>query len=98
MTNKSRWNGRVSPTSTMIFMFTNMQPVLLLLQLSQRILQEGEPAVRDYLEFLSGGSSKDPVSLLRGAGVDMSTPQPVESALRQFGELVDELESLTAER
>lgn len=66
--------------------------------LSQRILQEGEPAVRDYLEFLSGGSSKDPVSLLRGAGVDMSTPQPVESALRQFGELVDELESLTAER
>lgn len=62
--------------------------------LSQRILREGEPAVRDYLEFLSGGSSKDPVALLQGAGVDLSTPEPVESALRQFGELVDELESL----
>lgn len=65
--------------------------------LSQRILREGEPAVRDYLEFLSGGCSKDPVALLRGAGVDMSTPEPVESALRQFGELVNELETLTAE-
>lgn len=63
--------------------------------LSERILREGEPAVRDYLEFLSGGSSKDPVSLLRGAGVDMSTPEPVRDALRQFSSLVDELERLT---
>ncbi|RKJ75773.1 oligoendopeptidase F [Butyricicoccus sp. 1XD8-22] len=63
--------------------------------LSERILREGEPAVRDYLTFLSGGSSKDPVSLLRGAGVDMSSPEPVRSALRQFSDLVDELEQLT---
>ncbi len=63
--------------------------------LSERILREGEPAVRDYLAFLSGGSSKDPVSLLRGAGVDMSSPEPVRSALRQFSDLVDELEQLT---
>lgn len=62
--------------------------------LSQRILKEGAPAVRDYLEFLSGGSSKDPVALLRGAGVDMSTPTPVEDALRQFSDLVTELEAL----
>lgn len=63
--------------------------------LSERILREGEPAVRDYLAFLSGGSSKDPVSLLRGAGVDMSSPEPVRLALRQFSDLVDELEQLT---
>ena len=49
--------------------------------LSQRILAEGEPAVRDYLGFLSGGCSKTPIELLRGAGVDMTKPQPVESAL-----------------
>ena len=65
--------------------------------LEQRILAEGEPAVRDYLGFLSGGCSKTPIDLLRGAGVDMTTPQPVESALKLFGELLDEMESLMAE-
>ena len=62
--------------------------------LSQRILAEGEPAVRDYLGFLSGGCSKTPIELLRGAGVDMTKPQPVESALKLFGELLDEMEAL----
>ena len=62
--------------------------------LSQRILAEGEPAVRDYLGFLSGGCSKTPIELLRGAGVDMTKPQPVESALELFGELLDEMEAL----
>ena len=62
--------------------------------LSQRILAEGEPAVRDYLGFLSGGCSKTPIERLRGAGVDMTKPQPVESALKLFGELLDEMEAL----
>ena len=62
--------------------------------LSRRILKEGEPAVKDYLEFLSGGCSKDPIDLLKGAGVDMSTPDPVNSALSLFGELLDEMEEL----
>ena len=62
--------------------------------LSSRILKEGEPAVRDYLKFLSGGSSTDPVSLLKIAGVDMSTPDPVNAALELFGELITELEAL----
>ncbi len=64
--------------------------------LSQRILR-GEPgAVEDYLRFLGGGSSADPVSLLRGAGVDIATPQPVEDALALFDRLISELEELTA--
>ena len=62
--------------------------------LSRRILTEGEPAVQDYLKFLSGGCSTDPISLLKIAGVDMSTPDPVNSALEQFGELITELEAL----
>lgn len=62
--------------------------------LSKRILSGGESAVQDYLKFLSGGCSTDPVSLLKMAGVDMSTPQPVNDALAQFGELIDELEEL----
>ncbi len=62
--------------------------------LSNRILKEGQPAVEDYLRFLSGGCSTDPVSLLKLAGVDMSTPQPVHGALELFGSLIDELEAL----
>ena len=62
--------------------------------LSRRVLSEGEPAVKDYLGFLSGGCSKSPIDLLKGAGVDMTGPQPVNDALALFGELLDEMESL----
>lgn len=62
--------------------------------LSERILSEGGPAVQDYLAFLSGGCSKDPISLLKGAGVDMRTPEPVHKALKLFDSLLDEMEEL----
>ena len=65
--------------------------------LSRRILKEGEPAVKDYLDFLSGGCSKSPIDLLKGAGVDMTGPEPVEAALTLFGELLDEMEDLIGE-
>ena len=63
--------------------------------LSQRILKEGAPAVKDYLGFLSSGCSKDPVALLRDAGVDMASPAPVEDALKLFASLVEQMEELT---
>ncbi len=63
--------------------------------LSQRILSEGKPAVDDYLGFLSGGSSKPPIDLLRGAGVDMATAKPIDDALGLFARLVDEMAELT---
>ncbi len=63
--------------------------------LSRKILKEGEPAVKDYLGFLSGGCSKSPIDLLKGAGVDMTSPEPVNAALELFGELLDEMEELT---
>ncbi len=62
--------------------------------LSRRILREGESAVKDYLEFLSGGCSASPIELLKKAGVDMTGPEPVEQALQLFGELLDEMEAL----
>ena len=65
--------------------------------LSRRILREGESAVKDYIGFLSGGCSKSPIDLLKGAGVDMSTTQPVEEALALFGELIDEMGALMQE-
>ena len=60
--------------------------------IANRILAEGESAVADYKRFLSSGCSTDPISLLKIAGVDMSTAEPINSALALFGELVDELE------
>lgn len=62
--------------------------------LAQAIIQEGKPAVAKYISFLKAGSSDYPLNLLRDAGVDMATPDPIESALSVFAGLVDELESL----
>ena len=62
--------------------------------LSRKILREGESAVKDYLNFLSGGCSKAPIDLLKGAGVDMTSPEPVNQALELFGSLLDEMEAL----
>ena len=62
--------------------------------IATRILEEGAPAVEAYKKFLCSGGSDDPISLLKIAGVDMSTPEPVNAALKLFGELVDEMEQL----
>ena len=62
--------------------------------IANRILTEGETAVRDYKKFLSGGASADPISLLKIAGVDMSVPDPINSGLALFGELIEEMEKL----
>ena len=63
--------------------------------LSRKILADGESAVKDYLGFLSGGCSKSPIDLLKGAGVDMTSPEPINQALQLFDKLLDEMEELT---
>jgi len=65
--------------------------------LSQQILTEGTPAVERYLQFLSNGSSLDPIDLLKGAGVDMSSPEPITASLSVFKQRLEELESLLNE-
>lgn len=62
--------------------------------ISAKILAEGEPARKAYIEFLKSGSSDYPVELLKLAGVDMSSPEPIRMAMESFKELVDELEKL----
>jgi oligoendopeptidase F len=62
--------------------------------LSERVVNGGKQELNDYLTFLKGGCSKDPLDLLRGAGVDMEKPAAVDTALQYFGKLVDELDSL----
>ncbi len=62
--------------------------------LSKKILNEGESAVEDYKKFLKGGCSKDPIDLLKIAGVDMSKKEPIIEALNVFEELLNEMEEL----
>ncbi|WP_338781091.1 oligoendopeptidase F [Metabacillus sp. FJAT-52054] len=65
--------------------------------LSKQILEEGEPAVKRYIEFLSAGSSDYPIEVLKKAGVDMTSSQPVEEACKVFEEKLNELEKLMNE-
>ena len=63
--------------------------------LVERVLSGGDSELNDYLCFLKSGGSKYPIDLLRLAGVDMLSPEPVRTALTKFSALVDELEQLT---
>ena len=63
--------------------------------LTEMVSKGGKTELKNYLNFLKGGGSKYPIDLLKGAGVDMISPQPVRSALENFSTLVDQLETLT---
>ena len=62
--------------------------------LSERVLGGGAQELDDYLGFLKGGSSQYPLDLLRGAGVDLEKPEPIEAAMKKLGDLVSQLDSL----
>ncbi len=62
--------------------------------LAQQILEEGEPAVERYLNYLKAGSSDYPIEVLKRAGVDMNSKQPILSALDVFEEKLNEMEKL----
>jgi len=62
--------------------------------LARAIRDEGEPAAKRYLQMLGAGGSDYPLALLKAAGVDLSTPEPVRSALQVFEETVAEMEQL----
>ena len=65
------------------------------INIANRILNEGDKAVKDYFKFLSGGCSTDPVSLLKLAGVDLSADKPFAFAMREFENTLNEFEKLT---
>lgn len=60
----------------------------------KRILTEGDSAVKDYFTFLSSGGSEDPVSILKKAGVDLTTKAPFEAAMQEFADTLNEFKSL----
>jgi len=62
---------------------------------AKQILEEGEPAVERYLGFLKSGGSDYSINILKRAGVDMSTPEPIEQAMSVFEDLIRQMEALT---
>jgi oligoendopeptidase F len=62
--------------------------------LSKQILEEGQPAVERYIDFLKSGSSDYPIEVLKKAGVDMTSSKPIEDALKVFEEKLNEMEAL----
>ena len=60
----------------------------------KRILTEGDSAIKDYFTFLSSGGSEDPVSILKKAGVDLTTKAPFEAAMQEFADTLNEFKSL----
>ncbi len=64
--------------------------------LSQNIIKQGQPAIDRYIDFffLSKGNSEYSIDLLKGAGVDMTTAEPIENAMKVFESLLNQMESL----
>lgn len=62
--------------------------------LARRVLDGGPDELQDYLRFLSAGCSQDPLDLLRMAGVDMTSPEPIKTTLQRFSNLTEELDRL----
>ena len=66
-------------------------------QVSKRILEEGQPAVDEWLKVLKAGGTKSPVELAKMAGVDITTEQPLRDTIAYIGDLIDQLVTLTEE-
>jgi len=86
--------ARIPHFYTAFYVYQYATGISAAMSITRRIKSEGAPAVDRYLRFLAGGGGDYPLELLRGAGVDYSTPEPVEGAMRAFEEALNELENL----
>ena len=64
------------------------------LALADRVLNGGKSELEDYYKFLKSGGSRYPIESLKLAGVDMSKPEPIQSALNKFADLINQIENL----
>ena len=86
--------ARIPHFYTAFYVYKYATGITAAINIVKRILSEGDVAVKDYFRFLSGGSSTDPVSLLNFAGVDLTSTQPFEVAMREFDDTLNEFEKL----
>ena len=85
---------RIPHFYTSFYVYKYSTGIITAMNIANRILAEGESAVKDYFAFLSGGSSTDPVSLLKLAGVDLTKSRPFEFAMSEFDKTLRQFEEL----
>lgn len=80
-----------------LYPYTYSAGLTIATSMSKRVLNEGQPAVDDWLKVLKAGGTKSPVELAQMADVDITTEKPLQETIDYIGELVDQLEKLTDE-
>lgn len=90
---KYEW-ARIPHFYNCFYVYKYATGIISALAITERILNEGEPAVADYFKFLSSGGSDGPVELLKIAGVDLTQKQPFVSAFKAFEDILDEFAKL----
>ena len=86
--------ARIPHFYTAFYVYKYATGITSAISIAKRILTEGESAVNDYFAFLSAGGSDDPVSILKKAGVDLTTMQPFQAAMEEFENTLNEFKSL----
>ena len=87
--------SRIPHFYTSFYVYKYATGIISAISIVGRILSEGEPAVKDYFAFLQSGGSTDPVSILKRAGVDLTTKKPFEAAMKEFADTLQEFEKLS---
>lgn len=85
---------RIPHFYTSFYVYKYATGIIAAINIVNKILNEGETAVRNYFKFLSSGSSSDPVSLLKLAGVDLNSKEPFVFAMKEFDDYLTEFENL----
>ena len=86
--------SRIPHFYTSFYVYKYATGIISAISIVNRILTEGETAVRDYKEFLSSGGSDSPVELLKIAGVDLTKPQAFEAAMKEFEDTLARFEEM----
>ena len=89
--------ARIPHFYTSFYVYKYATGITSAISIVKRILTEGETAVKDYFAFLSSGGCTDPVSILKKAGVDLTTSAPFEAAMQEFKETLEEFKALCKE-
>ena len=85
---------RIPHFYTAFYVYKYSTGIISALSIAERILEEGEVAVKDYFKFLSSGGSDSPVELLKIAGVDLTDKQTFKKAFKVFGDALEEFKKI----
>ncbi|WP_066639531.1 oligoendopeptidase F [Desulfolucanica intricata] len=86
--------ARIPHFYTAFYVYQYSTGISAAISIAKRIQNEGEPALAGYKDFLKSGGSDYPINLLKKAGVDMSSPQPILDAIKDFEQSVQQLSSI----